>query len=161
MSLAPIFDGHNDTLLALHEPERGCPSSLFERNTQGHIDLPRMREGGMVGGIFAIFVPSHAKPNDFTQVADANGHYTWPLPEPLTLEYAQQETMAMMARLFQDVKKSEGQFAIVRSVAELEACISKGVIAAMLHFEGAEAIDTKLNALEVFYQAGLRSLEGV
>lgn len=158
MSLPPIFDGHNDTLLALHEPKRGGPSSLFERNKQGHIDLPRMREGGMAGGIFAIFVPSHAKPNDFTRVADANGHYTWPLPEPLELEYAQQETMAMMARLFQDAKKSEGKFKVVLSVKELESCIEKGTIAALLHFEGAEAIDADLYALEVFYQAGLRSL---
>ena len=28
----------------------------------------------------------------------------------------------------------------------------------VLHFEGAEAIDPELNALHVFYQAGLRSL---
>jgi membrane dipeptidase len=32
------------------------------------------------------------------------------------------------------------------------------VLAAVLHIEGAEAIDTGLDALEVFYQAGLRSL---
>jgi len=32
------------------------------------------------------------------------------------------------------------------------------VLAAILHFEGAEAIDPELNALHVFYQAGLRSL---
>lgn len=158
MKLPPIFDGHNDTLLALLRPERGGPSTLFERNEKGHLDLPRMREGGMAGGLFAIFVPSQAKPNDFTRIADANGHYAWPLPEPLALEQAQRETMAMMARLFRDAKKSDEQFAVVRSVKELEACLAKGVIAAMLHFEGAEAIDTDLHALEVFYQAGLRSL---
>src|SRR5204862_5975253 len=33
-----------------------------------------------------------------------------------------------------------------------------GTIAAILHFEGAEPIDSQLNALEVFYRAGLRSL---
>lgn len=153
-----IFDGHNDTLLALHEPKRGGPSKLLERNEQGHIDVPRMREGGMFGGFFAIFVPSHAKPNDFTLVADANGHYQWPLPEPIGLEHAQKETFAMMARLFQEEKKSEGQLKVVRTVEEIESCLSNGTIAAMLHFEGAEAIDTDLHALEVFYQAGLRSL---
>src|SRR5204863_5883819 len=31
-------------------------------------------------------------------------------------------------------------------------------LAAIMHFEGAEAIDPNLDALEVFYQAGLRSL---
>ena len=158
MTPPPIFDGHNDTLLALVEPERGGPSTLFERNEQGHIDLPRMREGGIAGGIFAIFVPSQAKPNDFTRIADADGHYAWPLPEPLGLEYAQQETIAMMARLFRDAKKSDGQLTVVRSVNEIESCLNTGTIAAMLHFEGADTIDPDLNALEVFYQAGLRSL---
>jgi len=33
-----------------------------------------------------------------------------------------------------------------------------GILAIILHFEGAEAIDADLDALEVFYQAGLRSL---
>ena len=46
----------------------------------------------------------------------------------------------------------------MRTAAELERCIKAGVFAAILHFEGAEAIDEDLNALEVFYQAGLRSL---
>lgn len=158
MKFPPIFDGHNDTLLALLRPERGGPSTLFERNEQGHIDLPRMREGGIAGGLFAIFVPSQAKPNDFTRIADANGRYAWPLPEPLDLKQAQQETMAMMARLFRDARQSDGQFAVVRSVKEVESCLNTGTIAALLHFEGAETIDPDLNALEVFYQAGLRSL---
>jgi len=158
MKLPPIFDGHNDTLLALFKPERGGPLTLLERNEQGHLDLPRMREGGLVGRLFAIFVPSQAKPNDFTRIADANGHYAWPLPAPITLEHAQKETLAMMARLYRDAKKSNGQLAVVRSVSELEQCVQDGVIAALLHFEGAEAIDTDLNALEVFYAAGLRSL---
>jgi len=43
-------------------------------------------------------------------------------------------------------------------VAELESCVQTGVHAAILHFEGAEAIDPDLNSLEVFYRAGLRSL---
>ena len=47
---------------------------------------------------------------------------------------------------------------MVRSVAELTHCFETGVLAAILHFEGAEAIDTDLDALEVFYRAGLRSL---
>src|SRR5258708_8103873 len=37
-------------------------------------------------------------------------------------------------------------------------CLRENILAAILHFEGAEAIDTGLDALEVFYQAGLRSL---
>ena len=51
-----------------------------------------------------------------------------------------------------------GAVKVARTAAELEACITGGIFAAILHMEGAEAIDEDLNALEVFYQAGLRSL---
>ena len=47
---------------------------------------------------------------------------------------------------------------VVRTADELAACLRDGVFAALLHFEGAEAIDPGLDALEVFYRAGLRSI---
>ena len=46
----------------------------------------------------------------------------------------------------------------MRTADELTTALDQNVIAAVLHFEGAEAIDPDLDALEVFYQAGLRSL---
>ena len=55
--MIPVFDGHNDTLLNLHRPERGGGRTFFERSERGHIDLPRARAGGFGGGFFAVFVP--------------------------------------------------------------------------------------------------------
>ena len=81
-----------------------------------------------------------------------------PLPPPLELAYAQQTAFAMSALLFRAEAESNGQLKVVRTADELAACLRDGVLATILHFEGAEAIDPELNALEVFYQAGLRSL---
>src|SRR2546430_8724642 len=64
----------------------------------------------------------------------------------------------MTANLFRLEDESNGQVKVVRTTDELETCLSQGILAAILHFEGAEAIDPGLDALEVFYQAGLRSL---
>src|SRR2546430_3787020 len=64
----------------------------------------------------------------------------------------------MTANLFRLEDESNGQVKVVRTVDELKTCLREGVLAAILHFEGAEAIDPGLDALEVFYQAGLRSL---
>ena len=41
----PVFDGHNDTLLDLYRPDRGGGRSFFEWSENGHIDLPRAKEG--------------------------------------------------------------------------------------------------------------------
>jgi hypothetical protein len=49
----PIFDGHNDTVLSMVKTGR----SFFERSEGGHVDLPRVREGGMGGGFFALYIP--------------------------------------------------------------------------------------------------------
>jgi len=53
----PVFDGHNDTLVALHFPDDKGKRSFFERSEHGHLDLPRAIEGHFAGGFFAICVP--------------------------------------------------------------------------------------------------------
>lgn len=155
-----VFDGHNDTLLNLYLPERGGGGrSFFERALpqQGHIDLPRAREAALLGGIFAIFAPSQTLPNDFSQFATDDG-YDFPIPLPLDHNRAVAVTNAMTSLLFQLERESSGQFRVARTIADIETCIKQNVLAAVLHFEGAEAIDTDFHALEVYYQAGLRSL---
>ncbi|HEY7418128.1 MAG TPA: dipeptidase, partial [Ktedonobacteraceae bacterium] len=67
-------------------------------------------------------------------------------------------TLSVAAFLFRLERESAGQVKVVRTVDEITNCFQKGTLAVVLHFEGAEAIDPPLDALEVFYQAGLRSL---
>ncbi|HJZ50294.1 MAG TPA: dipeptidase [Roseiflexaceae bacterium] len=155
----PIFDGHNDVLLALYERDRGDGVTFFDRSEKGHLDLPRAREGGFGGGFFAVYVPAESsgqKP-DRTELPSTNT-FEMPLPLPLGLAYSQQTAIAMAALLFRTEADSEGQVKVVRTADELERCLLNGVLAAILHFEGAEAIDPELNAIEIFYRAGLRSL---
>lgn len=157
--MLPIFDGHNDTLLNLHFPSRGQGRSFFTRSEIGHIDLPRAREGGFGGGFFAIFVPSPLEAGDPRKnlIVTATG-YEVRMSPPVEHSYAQKVAIAMMALLFRLEAESAGQLQVVRTTDELARCLHNGVLAAVLHFEGAEAIDSNLDALEVFYLAGLRSL---
>ena len=160
MQIAPgltVFDGHNDVLLSLRTGKR----TFLERGAEGHIDLPRAREGGLGGGFCAVFVPSAPPTGDPDKDAAAaltmHGDLAHMPPTPDTGP-AQATAMSMMADLFRLERESAGQVKVVRSAAEIEACLRDGVFAALLHIEGAEAIDADLDALEVFYQAGLRSL---
>jgi membrane dipeptidase len=161
MKELPILIGHNDTLLNLYLSERGGGRSFFVRSDRGHIDLPRAREGGLAGGFFAIFVPPNpavvrAQESDLTQTE--KGYEVRMQPALDDIAYAQHVTIAMMATLFRIESESEGQVKVVRTTDELVRCLEEDILAAILHFEGAEAIDPHLDALEVFYQAGLRSL---
>ena len=154
----PVFDGHNDVLLSLYLPERGEGRSFFVESEKGHLDLPRALRGGFGGGFFAIFVPpEERRPWQDTFIQTEDG-YEVQLAPAIAPVYAQQTAIAMMALLFRLEAESQGQLKVVRATSEIENCLHNGILAAILHFEGAEAIDADLDALEVFYQAGLRSL---
>jgi membrane dipeptidase len=159
-ALLPVFDGHNDVLLRLYTERL----SFFTRDTAGHLDLPRAREGGFAGGFFAAFVPSISgedstgTPEEKSRAYFARFQDEQYMPPTPSLEAAQRMTLGVMALLFRIEAESGGQVKVVRGAADLAACLREGVIAAILHIEGAEAIDEDLDALDVFYQAGLRSL---
>ena len=153
----PIFDGHNDTLLNLHVPERGQGRSFFEESQVAHIDLPRARRGGFAGGFFAIFVPpiQGYKSSAGPDAPPAANPSKIPALDPA---YAHQFTQDVIARLTRIEQEAGGQVCVVRTVAELEQSLADDVVAVILHFEGAEAIHPGIDALERFYDIGLRSL---
>jgi len=156
----PIFDGHNDTVLSLIKTGR----SFFERSTEGHIDLPRAREGRLGGGFFAVYIrdPANAaRANDPTADSEAAMHIyndasTW--PEAMPTDYAQSHAVSMLGRLLQVERASNGAVKVVRTAAEIQRCLDEGIFAMLLHFEGAEPLDPEGHALEAFYAAGLRSV---
>ena len=151
----PIFDGHNDTLLRLYR--KGLPvSAFFERGQEGHIDLPRARQGGFAGGLFACFVPSDTPDTDLP--APDRGGYSVPFPGTPAAERALAVTNALAARLQRLERGSGGQVTVCRSAADIRTSLAAGSLAAVLHIEGAEAIDPEMEALEVLHAAGLRSL---
>jgi membrane dipeptidase len=159
MSKIPVIVGHQDTLLSLYLPERGCGRDFFVRSEIGHLDLPRAQEGGIAGGFFAVFVPRDpSQPGEDFEMLPTEVGYRVRLADPLEHTYALRTAMGMVALLFRLEDQAQGRLKVVHTVAELEQCLSTGVHAAILHFEGAEAIDPDLDSLEVFYRAGLRSL---
>ncbi|MGO4840842.1 membrane dipeptidase, partial [Rhizobiaceae sp. 2RAB30] len=80
--MIPVFDGHNDVLLRLLNAGPAKAETLFiEGRAGGHIDLPRAREGGFAGGMFAIFPPP-VKNLDLDDGMKAKS-YDMPLPPEL------------------------------------------------------------------------------
>jgi membrane dipeptidase len=155
----PIFDGHNDVLLRLYR--RGgadAPRAFLEGEAKGQLDLPMARAGGFAGGLFAIFVPSSngaTGPNGGTPARDAGGDTPSPSVE---LTPAQTAVFSMVSLLLRIERESQGRVRVCRSVADIERGLADGVLAPVLHIEGAEAIDPDFELLDVLHEAGLRSL---
>ncbi|SFI23558.1 dipeptidase [Albimonas pacifica] len=153
----PVFDGHNDVLLKLWRAEEGgqSPEDLFIEGCGGHLDLPRIQAGGLGGGFFACFAPNDDFSMGFGRDDDPNG-YSVPLPDDLPRSRALEITMAEAGILLR--LQARGALSVVRTAAEIETCLAEGRVAAILHIEGAEAIDPELRVLDVLEAAGLRSL---
>jgi membrane dipeptidase len=155
-----VFDGHNDTIINLYYPHRGGGRSFFEQSDKGQIDLPRARAGGLGGGLFAIFVTNDdwQKGPPKEDVTVFEGGYDVKLASPITLESSQAATELLVNSLFDLIDKSDGQLCLVHTVDEIERAMREDVLAVVLHFEGAEMIDTDFKALHQYYKQGLRSL---
>jgi len=155
----PILDGHNDSLGRLYPYTDEDLQKFFARHPDGHIDLLRAREGGLAGGFFAVFASAHAPGTHVPfEVIRTPAGFEVPLAAPLDPAHATQVTIAMTAGLFRLEAASTGQIKVVRTVEEVVRCLQTEVLAAILHLEGADAIDPEFYLLDVLYRAGLRSL---
>lgn len=151
----PFFDGHNDTLLKLLEARPEERERRFvDGYAGGHIDLPRARMSGMAGGFFAIFPPPVK--TGLNNIVASTTNPDGKLPPELPIAEAQASTNAMAALMFR--LERQGALAVCRDVPAIRAALAADRLAAIFHIEGAEAIDPELEALEVLYAAGLRSV---
>lgn len=147
--MIPVFDGHNDAITREGQPD------LSRRRRDGHLDLPRMHEGDIRGGIFAIFTPSPGE--EPSQVTFAAGVHASPLAPPVEHEEAATHARAASERLL-DLER-EGELVVARAIADVDAAYEgSSPPVAVLHLEGAEAIDPGLESLDEWHAKGLRSL---
>ncbi|MFQ6053264.1 MAG: dipeptidase [Candidatus Bathyarchaeia archaeon] len=134
---ALVVDTHSDTLLQLM-PQRGRgmppPRRLGERSDRGHIDLPRLVEGGVDCQTFAIYTGRQEG-------------------EPWALRTALQ-----MVDIFdRECRANEGMVQ-VHSYSEILEANRAGRVAALLSIEGAEPLMGDLGVLRVFHRLGVRML---
>jgi membrane dipeptidase len=155
----PIFDGHNDVLLRLLGRGGSDGARAFlDGEVKGHLDLQKAIEGGFAGGLFAVFVPSTGKTAPKADTPAPNAVGDAPTAPTVELTAAQSVVFSMVSLLFRIERESKGRVRVCRSVDEIRQCMQDGVLAPVLHIEGAEAIDPNFELLDVLYEAGLRSL---
>jgi membrane dipeptidase len=152
MTEITVFDGHNDAILRLWKGGIGSACAQFERSDSGHIDLAKARAGGLKGGFFALFAP----PEGTFVMPRFEPPYDEPLP-PMLDQRAALAMIVEQAGVLRTLDRA-GLLRICLSRAEIDASFAEGRMAALMHLEGAEAIDADLAALEVLHAAGLRSI---
>ena len=149
-----IFDGHNDLLTRLWLSAAADPVHDFIHGTlPGHLDLQRCQKAGWMGGLFSIFLPPYAY---------VKNNHSEKLSNPTNSDFKSQEIVdiccAQLELAQQLQARSDGQIQICTSLAQIQACQQNQQLAIVLHLEGAEFLAIKPELLDVFYEAGLRSI---
>ncbi|ARO29071.1 membrane dipeptidase protein [Rhizobium sp. NXC14] len=155
MAEIEIFDGHNDAVQFIAEYTSAGRDFLL-RSESGHLDLPRAREGGLVGGLFALHAgPEHPPENDLIIREDGYEVIYAETVDPL---YARRQIEAQRLALETLIGRSGGRMRLAVDVEEIAAARAEGAFAVVLHMEGAEALDGEFDYLHRLHAAGLRSL---
>ncbi len=133
---AIVVDTHCDTLMKFLDQPHGMPPSrkLGERADWGHIDLPRMIEGGVTCQTFAVYTGRRAVVPEATLVA-----------------------LQMVDKFYSEIDANDGIVAVASHDEILEAK-RKGLACGMLSMEGAEPLMGEIALLRVFYRLGFRML---
>ncbi|HVK84287.1 MAG TPA: dipeptidase [Kofleriaceae bacterium] len=134
-----VLDLHADTAklmdklgydLALRH-DRPMPSAI---NVFGHVDLPRLREGGVAGQFFSF--------------------WTTPYPE----RGCAKAVTTQLDALDRAMTKHPEQLAWTRTGEEVRAAKRAGKIAALGGIEGGQALEGTLDTIEAFSRRGVRYL---
>ena len=139
----PVIDLHADTpklmdklgydLAARHE--RPMPKPI---NWIGHVDVPRLRDGGVAAQFFAF--------------------WTWPHYIPTQPRNKTRSVLDQIDALDAAVQKHGDQLVWTRTGADVRAAKRAGKIAVLGGIEGGHALEGRLEAIEMFSRRGVRYL---
>ncbi len=127
-----VFDAHCDTAMRLIG-ERAV--DLGERLEEGHMDLPRMKEGGLDAQIFAC----------------------WPNPR-LTREEYVKRTLQMIDAVWEQADRHADRMEVALEGRDLNRISETGKVAAILGIEGGHAILEDLGVLRDYHRLGVRCM---
>jgi len=125
-----VLDTHDDTTQRLLFSKT---FDLGKRNPDGHVDIPRMREGGMNAIFFSIWVDGRT------------------LGPP-----AVQKALDQIDAVHENVKKYSKELVFCRTAAEVREAHKNGKIAALIGVEGGHMIGNDVRMVRVFGDLGVR-----
>jgi len=124
-----VVDTHDDTTQRFFS----CDFDLGKRNATGHIDIPRMREGGMNAIFFSIWIDGRT------------------LGPP-----AIQQALDQIDAVRENVRKYSNDLAFAQTADEVRRAHEKGRIAVLMGVEGGHMLGNDLRMVRIFRDLGVR-----
>jgi membrane dipeptidase len=124
-----VIDTHDDTTQRLLDPT----FDLGARHTEGGIDIPRMREGGLNALFFSIWIP---------------GTITGPK--------AVEQALTQIEAVRRQAKLHPRDLALATTANDIRRVVAAHKIAALIGVEGGHMINGDLKTLDRFFELGVR-----
>ncbi|MGB9802877.1 dipeptidase [Desulfofundulus sp.] len=125
-----VVDAHCDVLTAMEVQNR----HLSEVGKGGHVDLIRLRRGGVNVVFLAAFIA------------------------PVYRERAVARALELFDRFYAEMEANRKELMLVTCFDDIAAARDSGKIGVLLAIEGGEALGGRLEVLRMFYRLGVRSL---
>ena len=126
---AIVVDTHSDTTPWFQDPAW----RFDERHKQGHMDLPRIAEGGLDVQFWSIYMGKR----------EGDGR-------------AIREALERIDAVHEMVRRHSDRVALAGNVAEIRRAVAAGKLASVMGVEGGHIIEDNLAALRSFYALGVR-----
>jgi membrane dipeptidase len=124
-----VLDTHDDTTQRFFTNT----FDLGKRNPDGHVDIPRMREGGMNAIFFSIWIDGR-------------------IMGPPAVEKAVDQIDAVR----ENVRKNSNDMMLARTAADVRRAHDQGKIAALVGVEGGHMIGNDIRVVRIFAALGVR-----
>ena len=124
-----VLDTHDDTTQRFFSKN----FDLAKRNPDGHIDIPRMKEGGMNAIFFSIWI---------------DGRTMGPT--------AIQKALDQIDAVHENVRKNSKDMMFARTAADVRKAHAEGRIAALIGVEGGHMIGNDFRMVRIFSDLGVR-----
>ncbi|OSC97128.1 hypothetical protein PYCCODRAFT_1440490 [Trametes coccinea BRFM310] len=139
---SPVIDGHIDLPILVRARYANNVSAVdLEKPFEGHVDIPRLREGKVGGFFWSVYVdcPGEEEGEDFLNA-------TWRVRD--TLEQID------VAKLLID--KYSDTFSLALGANDVKTAISRGKIASLLGVEGGHQLGNSIQVLRQYHALGVR-----
>src|SRR5690606_9294568 len=128
-----VMDGHTHVMTR----ELVMGTDIGQRYSDGTVDLPRAKEGGLDAMFFSVYTPEH--------------YY------PRRLET--RNTFRVVNLALDQIEKNNDMIELALNASDIERINKKGKMAAFLDLEGGYDLDGDINLLRALHRLGLRSMQ--
>ena len=128
-----VMDGHVHVMTR----ELLMNTDIGQRYSDGTVDLPRAKEGGLDAMFFSVYTPEHYYPGRFET----------------------KNTFRVVNLALDQIKKNNSMIELALTASDIENINKRGKMAAFLDLEGGFDLDGDINLLRALYRLGLRSIQ--